>query len=169
MGCKMSSWSERIIFLMQETFSTNGNAGKRNTKTPAKTYTWTEPDTCWTWNSVRARQTCVTQQTQYQPCVAKQSRLLHFCGLFYYKTKGPRMTLWLSTRLLFMIVQLVILFFYAEFGIIFLIPMILFLFLKKLLYPIKVFTQRLALVLVTNYKLISCIAKQNKKQKTKIQ
>lgn len=27
------------FFLMQETFSTNGNAGKRTTKTPAKTYT----------------------------------------------------------------------------------------------------------------------------------
>lgn len=134
MGYKMSSWSERIIFLMQETFSTNENAGKRTTKTPAKTYTWTEPDTCWTWKSVHARQTCVTQQTQYQPCLAEQSRLLHLCGLFYYKTKGPRMTLWLSTRLLFMIVQLVILFFYAEFGIIFLIPMILFIFLKKNCY-----------------------------------
>lgn len=101
------------FFLMQETFSTNGNAGKRTTKTPAKTYTWTEPDTCWTWNSVRARQTCVTQQTQYQPCLAEQPRLLHFCGLFYYKTKGPRMTLWLSTRILFMIVQLVMLFFFT--------------------------------------------------------
>lgn len=55
-------------------------------------------------------------------------------------------------------------FFYTEFGFIFLffhhqhdrIPI-----LKKMLY-LKVFIQSLALVLVTNYKLIVCIAKKNK-------
>lgn len=145
------------------TFSTNGNAGKRNTKTPARTYTWTEPDTCWTWNSVRARQTFVTQQTRYQHCLAEQPRLLHFCGLFY-KTKRPTHA--------FVIVHAAFIYDCAIGGFCFfftpnldlffcfsIINMIVFPFLKKMLY-LKVFIQSLALVLVTNYKLIVCIAKK---------